>query len=422
MIRSTCIWIGWMWLMARIVGAAEDPRQPFQWRKMIEHPVESGTLYRIRTTPDVFDACPSFPADVRLFDAQGRAWPFFLWAPAGREEVRQVPAELLNAGQVEQPARYLRQDLRVRSSRAGGARPIHDRVVIRMSGETFFRRVEVLGSETGETWIALAEGYLVAQGRDGADNRTISYPASDFPLVQVRIHPDARNTSEPMALREISLARLLSETGERETLPLEWTVPSAEQRKDTQVLLADAGARNRPLIRIGIEAGEGDYARPVRVHGRNAPTNDWRWVAEGGVHRIGAHMRDTVEVRGAAYRYWKIELLQGEDAPLAIRRLRAEAVPQDLVFEARGGPETRPALYFGTSRFGLPRFDLQQRTPAEARATAPIVELGRRHANPERVVHGLSRYGRVFGLAAVALVSLLVIAVIAHMIRRRTSA
>lgn len=409
-------------LLSGLVLAGEDPRRPYLYRQAVEGEVSSGALYRIRVPREVYDACPSFPADLRLFDGQRRLWPFFLWVPAGQEELRNLPADLLNRSEVAEPQRYIRQDLRVRPEPRGRGPARHDRLLIRMGGERFFRKVEVLGSDDRNVWAELGAGFLVAQGGDhGADNREIEYPPSDYPFLQVRIHPDARRAGEPLDLQALSVARLVREEGERENIPLEWTAPPGEQKEGVQVLWADAGARFRPLLRLRVEAGGRDFARPVRVSGRNAESNEWRWVADGGLHRLGGQVRDAIDLRGAGFRHWKIELSHYEDQPLDIRSVRAEAVPSYLVFEAAGGGSARLALYYGADRPSPPRFDLQQRTSRAQTTNATLRELGRRQLNPDRAARGLERYGRTLAIVAVGLVSALVLWVIANMIRRQTA-
>ena len=406
---------------ALAVRADDDPRREFLYRQPLEGGIASGELFRVRVPREVFDACPSFPSDLRVIDARLRAWPFFVWVPAGHEELQSLSAEALNRSEVAEPQRYFRQDLRIRPEPFGKGPARHDRLVIRMGGENFFRKVDVLGSDDRQVWAELGSGYLVAQGDShGADNREIQYPPSTYPFLQVRIHPDARSASEALDLQSISVARLAREEGEQEELALEWSQPAGEQKPGVQVIVADLGVQHRPVQRLRFDAAGRDFARPLKVQGRNAESNEWRWVTDGGIHRMGGQTRDAVDLRGAAYRYWRVELFRYEDAPLEIRRITAEAVPQYLVVEAVGGPDDKPAMYYGTDRINVPRFDLQQRTSKSAISAAPLREPGRRQMNPDRVASGLGRYGRALGLFAVGVVSLLVLIVIANMIRRQT--
>lgn len=409
-------------LLAGLALAGEDPRRPYLYRQAVEGNLATGVLYRIRVPREVFDACPSFPSDLRLYDEQARAWPFFLWVPEGQEELRNLPADLINRSEVREPQRYIRQDVRVRPEPRGRGPARHDRLLIRMGGDRFFRKVEVLGSDDRNVWAELGGGFLVAQGGDhGGDNREIEYPPSDYPFLQVRIFPDARRADEPLDLQSLSVAWRAREEGESEEIPLEWTAPAQEQKEGLQVLCVDSGARFRPLARLRVEVAGRDFARPVKVFGRNAETNEWRWVADGGLHRMGAQVRETIDLRGAGFRHWKIELYHYEDKPLDIRGVRAEVVPNYLVFEAAGEASERPALYYGADRVSYPRFDLQQRTSHAQTTNAPLRDLGRRQPNPHQSTSGLERYGRTLGLLAVGLVSALVLWVIVNMIRRQTA-
>ena len=324
-----------------------------------------------------------------------------------------------------QAERHLRQDLRIlpdESPRAAG-RPRHDRITLNTGGSQFIRRVEVYGSENQSDWAKLAAGYLIDQDQETrALSRTIVYPVSDFPFLQVRIYPNARDATEEIDLRSVSVASTRRTDGELEDESLSLAaVPATELEDGVQGVVLDQGVMNRPIMRIRLDVGTREFVRAVRVQGRNYETNMWRWVADGCIHRIGDQESLSIDVNDVPYRYYKVEIFNHDDAPLAVDRAVGQCVPRYLVFEARGAGDA--FVYSGSASLGSPQYDLQRRTNAKELPTLREIRLGSPEPNPNRrPPAGFGSWGRWLALAAIGAVSALVIWVIVSMVRRETSA
>lgn len=209
---------------------------------------------------------------------------------------------------------------------------------------------------------------------------------------------------------------LWSPPGEVESVALNIMGPDPkEQKQGVQTLLLDVGVRNRPLQMLRLFASDTNFALPAKVFGRNAETNSWRWVGDGGVHRMEDQVREAIALRGCAYRWLKVELYHYEGAPLNVTNVTAEATPNYFIFEAQG--EDRPFIYFASSTHVLPYYNLQKKTTERDVAEASLVELGRRQMNPQRLAIGLGRYGHWLTVAAGVVVGALVLIVVVRRFR-----
>ena len=420
--RSRCIsrirTVAGIALLASACFADEpDLRSKFAWRQEISGGGETGVLYRIRVPRDVFDGCRVFPSDLRILDDAGRQWPLFVFLREGRTITETVPAKTLNASLVEKKDRYLRQDFVIPVDAETGKRRKHNQMIVRTSGSDFVRRVEVYGSENQSDWGLLGAGYLVDHSRDvRVCNKTLQYPVSTFPFLQVRVYPNARNASEPLSVSGLAIANTVEKPGEYEDVPLtESYVEQKELKEGCQVVVYDTGAEHRPVERVILRAGDREYVRSLRVFGRNEETNTWRWVADGEIHKLGASVQDTVNLNGFGFRFLKVELFNYDDAPFRRLDVKAQAVARYLVVESLGGPA---ALYYGAPDVDLPRYDLNRRRGDEA-AAAPLLGLQDRADNQLRKKSGFGRYGPWLAAAAVGLVSLLVLWIIVSMMKRQ---
>lgn len=409
-------------LASTAVSGAGDLRSEFQWLQPLDGEFTPGALYRLPAPATVFDGCRRFPSDLRVLDEEGQQWPFYLWLPSERQTVETLPAQTLNTVVVESPERYLRQDLRILLSPATGQAREHNQVTLRTPGRDFIRRVEVYGCEHQAEWGLLGAGYLVDHSRDArAANDTILYPLSTLPLIQVRLFPSASDATGSLSIDHLSAGLRLLQPGEMEPVPLrEIPAPDEPQPGNSQVLVFDLDARNRPLERLTIQADDPEYARSVRVSGRNEVSSPWQWFADGEIHRIGQAGQATVRIPGAACRFLKLEIFHHDDRPLTGVRVEAEAVPRYLVFEAGGRKD--PALFFGGD-VEAPRYDLEQRKGVAAASSAAPANLKPRVSNPTRKAQSipwLARHGRWLAALAVGAVSVLVVWVILGMVKRQS--
>jgi len=402
---------------AATAAGEEDLRTRFDWRQPLRGGFERGALYRLAVPAEVYDGCRMFPSDFRIINEQGEQWPFYVWTPEGRSESHYVEIQLLNASTAE---RYVRQDIRIKEDSRTGARREHSQVIVKTPGSDFIRRVEIYGSEDGREWAQLAGGYLVDHSRDvRVSNNSIRYPVSTFPLLQVRVYPNARDATETVTLQGVFVMATREAAGESEDIELDDVAVAKDDEKDgCQVLVFDTAARNRPVERLAVRAREREYARCLRVYGRNEETNTWRWVADGEIHRIGKDIQDEVALRGSAYRFLKLELYHYDDAPLGKVEVVARATPRYVVFEAQNGIE--PQLYYGSIDMAAPRFDLVRRKSAEDAAGAAPVRAGERVDNQLRKVPGWGKWGPWLAALAVGVVSLLVIWSVVGMLKRQS--
>ena len=408
---------------AAAARGADDLARRFAWRQPIETPGAAGTLYRARLPPEVFDGARFGPdRDLRVIDAGGRQWPFFVRAPATSGSLwTPVPARALNRSRVEAPEPYVRWDVAIEPSPDG--RPVeHDRVRVTMPGTEFIRRVDVLGSDDGATWGRLGEGYVVRHRRDVAvESHVVRYAPSIFRHLQVRIRPDPRLPGDPPEPDAVDVLRDATPSVELADVPLQPVEASPEDvGEGRQTLVFDAGYARQEVEEIEVEAA-GEYVRPVAVYARDAATSDWRRAASGEIQSLGGARRGTLRA-GMAGRYWRVDVFRYDDAPLAEVRVRARARPKWLVFEAASGDPA--ALYYGADRVPAPSYDLVRRAHEGRIAASPEVRLGPREPNPlAGAPPWTERLPRIFVPAGIGAASVIVLAVILRMLSRvRTGA
>lgn len=408
------------WAGVWVSGAAHGAEPgDFAWRRDVQGAITPGGLYRVELDAAVVDGCRAFPDDLRLFDETGQAWPFYLWVPAEQIVDQPVAAERLNPSQAEAPEPYRRVDLQLAAA-PGGARARHDSVEIVTSGRDFIRRAEVYGADAeAGAWARVGWGYLVDHG-PGAPvaSREIRYPVCDYPRLQVRIYPTTRNAAEEFTVLAVTPRLAVRSPGEwRDLAAREVAAGRQDGRPGTQVLVFDTGARGCPLERVAVAARESNYVRAARVYLRDAPEEDWRWVAAGELHRVDWEAQHEVPLGRARGRFVKIELDHHDDPPLSGLAVRLQAAPRYLVTEAGAG--RRPALYYGAGNVGPSQFDLARRVTAAAVQAAPVLRLAAATLGSGGGSTFWERHAAALSAVAVGLAAVVVLGVVVSLLRRQ---
>lgn len=410
------------WFILLLLSAVQAPagtRDVYTWRAPLVGTWSPGSLYTAPIPPALLDGSQAFPGDLRIFDENDRDWPFYVAVHDPTRAETPWDVRVVEQAVPEVPVRYLRYTVELQPRRAGVAAR-HDRAVVTMAGHNYVRRFEVLGRAGGEEWNRVGEGYLIDQpGDPRLDNRIVTYEATSVTQLQFRIYPSPHAPAEALSIRGLTV---LSETrssdeGWLEVRQVEVAAP--EKREGIQTLWCDVGFHRVPLAELKLEVVATEQACPVKVYGRPSPTNAWRWISDGGVHRLGGQVRNTIDLRQADFRYLKIDLYHYEQPPMTVTAVRVRRELLQLVFEADYGQQ--PFVYFGAAHHPLPRYDLQRRLGPDVPAQARPAAIGERGRNPARIAATLGRYGRTLAVSIVGVLAGLGVLVLVNLWRRKNA-
>jgi hypothetical protein len=294
---------------------------------------------------------PGF-ADLRIADARGRE---VAWRQAQSERSAAPEAvPVLNSGRQGRFAVAL-LDL-------GARRGIRDRVVLEVPDRGFAGRAVVIGADDrdGPFTRLSATGIYDARGARPARSTIAVFPPSDFRYLLVRATGVSRITGA-----DVSGAR------ERPRL-LRRPAKSVSLRQDGRhtVVTLDLGFHNVPVDELRIAAETARYERPVTIFGSNSRQR-FMPLAAARIFRFPGSSSAPISI-GAHHRYIRIEVDNGDDAPLRGIEVSAWSHSRALLLE--GGHPLPYTVYYGSSRADAPNYDF-------ARLPASTVGI-------ERAAHG----------------------------------
>ncbi len=341
-------------------AAAEVDRADFRYvRPLVAGPGSEPVLVE----PDgaLFEhSLPGF-TDLRIADARGHevAWRR---APSARS----APAEavpVLNSGRQGHFAVAL-LDL-------GARRKIRDRVMLEIPNRDFVGRAVVLGADDrhGPFTRLSATGIYDVRGAQPARSTVAVFPPSDFRYLLVRATGASR-----------IIGASASGARERPSL-LRRTARSVSQRQDgaRTIVTLDLGFRYVPVDELRIVAKTGRYERPVAILGSNFRQRFVPLTA-ARIFRFPGSGSAPIPV-GAHNRYIRVEIENGDDAPLRGVEVSAWSRSRALLLE--GGHPLPYAVYYGSPRANAPSYDFA-RLPVSALGAQGAVRgrLGSERENP----------------------------------------
>jgi hypothetical protein len=300
---------------------------------------------------------PGF-VDLRIADARGRQVP---WRRARSERVAAPEAvPLLNSGRQGRLAVAL-LDL-------GARRRIRDRVVLEVPDRGFTGRAVILGADDrqGPFTRLSATGIYDVRGAQTARSTVAVFPPSDFRYLLVRATGVSR-----IAGASVSGAR------ERPRL-FRRTARSVSQRQEgtRTIVTLDLGFRDIPVDELRIAAATARYERPIAILGSNFRR---RFVplAAARIFRFPGSASAPISI-GAHRRYIRIEIENGDDAPL--RGIEVSAWSRSRALLLEGGHPLPYTVYYGSPRANAPSYDFA-RLPTSALGVARAVpgRLGPEH-------------------------------------------
>lgn len=358
------------------VAALADAGLPAAWKnwhysRAIElTPTNATRLVSVAVPLELYPHATPWLADVRVIDDRGGQVPYASFRSEGTSNTASLPATLrensFTAGQFTQ----LVVDL-------GAHAPFHNSVRIQTTAPDFIEWVQVEASDDGHVWRMVQERAPIFRFRKNGHEGTqvVHYSENNAQYLRVRI-------LDGDAKFPVFGADVLHEVVEpAERVPMEIILsPDAKQPAGSTIWSADVGAAAELGVEVRFEVTTPtEFIRTVRISA-SGDGKEWFGICGGEIYRYrrGDAQLEQLSVmvpHGAPQaHYLRVEIVNGNDAPLVGSAPKLFVTPQHLVFEQL--PERIYSLIYGQERAAAARFDLGRLLDAKQMAAAVPGELG----------------------------------------------
>ena len=382
-----------LWRGGFVVGAAllaafaawADTRLPTVWKhwhysRAIEFtPMNATQLVSVVATLDIYPHAIPWLADVRVIDDQGAEVPYVSFRSEGTSHTASLPATLRENSFT--PGKFTQLVLD-----AGARAPFHNAVRIQTTAPDFIEWVQVEASDDGHVWRMVQERAPIFRFRKDAHEGTqvVHHSENNAQYLRVRI----LDGEAKFAVVGADVLHEVVEPAER--VPMEIALsPDGKQPARSSVWSADVG----PAAELGMEArfevtSPAEFIRTVKIS-VSGDGKDWFGIGGGEIYRYrrGEAQLEQLSVMVAhgapRLHYLRVEIVNGNDAPLAGGAPKLYVTPQHLVFEPQ--PGRNYSMIYGQERAEAAQYDLGRRLDAKQMAAAVAGQLGPEETNADWV-------------------------------------
>jgi uncharacterized protein DUF3999 len=337
-----------------------------------------GSLNYLPLGPDVLIHSNPSASDVRILDETGAETPYVLRNTIGVTRTDSWSATIRENSFV--PGQYTQLVLDL-----GAAPKFHNAVRLDTPESDFILWVEVDVSDDARTWRIVKPRAPISRFRkEGLEgNQIVHYSennarylrvqiretSSQFPVTSAAVFPSSQSQKDVIAEQRIAL--------------LASRRPDARSPSSATTWTFDLGNDNVPINAFDFSTDQREFYRGVRISS-SADEKEWSIGGGGEIYRDASDSRLEESLRVPAYgyygrRYWRVEVLNGNDAPLSNIELSASMVPHLVLFRPVAGHTY--TLAYGYEKAAPPQYDLERTLHISASEEAFANTLGPEEQN-----------------------------------------
>lgn len=299
---------------------------------------------------EMYAHCQPGCEDVRIVNSSGEGVPYVAEGRRAPRDVREHAAHVIENSFVADQYTQVIGDL-------GESHADYDRVRVETSRPDFIVWAEVALSDDARTWRLVEARAPIARFRSRAVDGTQTIPFQGLSSRYVRVRIADRSEQFPVS----GISVLHEESSPQQTKEVT-TAFSEEKSRDPaeSVWRMALTSLNQPISQLEISTDTGEFYRAVRISG-SSDGQEWSYWGSGVVYRYaqGNQTRELLRVdfpEATGNRLLRVEVINGNDEPLANLHLALKAVPRVLAFKQLAGQQYR--LIYGNEKAPRPQYDL----------------------------------------------------------------
>lgn len=362
-------------VLAALAVASFGGDLPDTWRRWLySRPIPTGPysgMAGVELPRDLLAHSANHLADLRLIDDRGLEVPYVLYVDRGGDPVTHSWTARLHENSFV-PGQYTQIVLEVQTNSL-----FHNTVRIETPEPDFINWVEVAASDDAHVWrIVKARAPISRFRRENLEgSQTIHYSENASPYLRLRIF-------EPAHQFPVTGAAILTyDTRQPARVPVAVPaafLPDASAPADVTRWSADLSTDQLPITEVVFTTEQPEFYRAVRIL-TSADGKEWQIKCGGEIFRykVGEKLEESLRVsfpEDWGGRYWRVEILNGNDAPLADAAPSLEMIPRFVYFQPAAGRSYR--MIYGDAAATSPQYDLARIFHYQGKPSGTLVVPG----------------------------------------------
>jgi Protein of unknown function (DUF3999) len=318
---------------------------------------------------DLFVHSENGLADLRLIDEHGSEVPYQLYAEKDSTSLIHSGSAILHENSFV-PGKFTQIVLEVVKNPY-----FHNTLKIDTPEPEFMNWVEVAVSDDTHLWrIVNPRAPISRFRREGLEgSQTIHYPDASARFLRLRIEEPAHQ----FAVTGAQILCFYTRESDRSTIPAKFVADPSPPPEVTR-WTADLESTGIPVTEADFITSTPEFFRAVRIL-FSSDGKEWETQSQGEIYRykLANKIEESLRVRftetlGA--RFWRLEILNGNDAPLLAITPSLIMTPRRIFFQPAPGQSYR--LIYGNRKTTVPQYDLQKIWTYKGKPAALIIKPG----------------------------------------------
>jgi len=302
---------------------------------------------------DAFAHSENRLADLRIIDDLGNEQPYEL-----RNRLA-PPPQLVSISWALRENSFVRGEFTQVVVDLGPLANFHSSLRVLTPESDFINWVEVAASDDAHLWRIVKPRAPISRFRreNLEGSQTIRYSENNARYLRLRI----QEASEQFPVTSVEVfASQGVEKDEPSPAPLiALLLPDSTSAPSQTQWTIDLQSAAIPVAELNFETDQREFYRAVRIL-TSADSNQWQPAGGGEIYRYSVAGRTEESLRVSSYdqggsRFWRIEILNGNDVPLSSVRMSLSMSRRIALFRPREGRSYR--LIYGNSRAAAPQYD-----------------------------------------------------------------
>lgn len=367
-----------LFLLAAIGAVAYAADLPSAWRSwrysraIAGYSLGAGSPVTILLPWELFSRSNSHGADFRIIDEHGQEIAYFLAVAKGELKTETRPSQIMERSFV--PGQFTQIVVRITDKQLG-AEPWFNTYRLITPETDFMDWVETAVSDDAHKWrIIDAKSPISRFRKHGLDgNQTVQFEGySNQRFLRLRImNPDSQF---PVNGVEVLYRNLFEPP--RSLFPAAF---SPEKSPDTlqSSWRTDLSTPNLPVSELDFAISQSEFFRAVRVS-TSEEGKEWSFRAAGEIYRFqqSGKLRESLRIDfpETFARFWRVDIVNGNDRPLADVHLEIRGLERRVTFRAEPGSTYR--LLYGNDRALPAQYDFARIFDPSDKRVLPQAQLG----------------------------------------------
>jgi hypothetical protein len=318
---------------------------------------------------DLFVHSEKSLADLRLIDERGSEVPYDLYVEKQVNTLNHSGPAVIHENSFV-PGKFTQIVLEVVNNPY-----FHNSLRIDTPESEFMDWVEVAVSDDTHLWrIVNPRAPISRFHREGIEgSQTIVYPDVSARFLRLRIEEPGHQ----FPVTGVQVFSYFTSEPSRSTIPTSFVADPSPPVGVTR-WTADLASSGIPVIEVQFSTSTPEFFRAVRILS-SVDGKDWETLAQGDIYRyrLDEKIAESLRVRFSEYpgaRYWRVEILNGNDAPLTGAALSLIMIPRHVFFQPSHGQSYR--LIYGNRKSAAPQYDMQKIWTYKGKPSALIINPG----------------------------------------------